>query len=273
MIRKKWPVVAASALASISISTAFAADATSVAAASEYLQMPVNPHPLLFPTASSLFAPVGFGINLGTVFASLGLVDRWPGTNEADGSLTVGAGLGNGDKNMGFQATALIDSLGMRSDNHFGENGSFSLKAFRWMGADTSLGIGVANVGRWGALRHISNSYYGSATHYFSFFPNGRFPMAATFGVGSGAYYSTTEAQSNRDCDMKPFGALSVSLIPQLSVVGDYTSDVWSAGLSAVPYLKFPFAVTAYATNLGGGHKVPGRVTYGLRLAVGYSFA
>lgn len=274
MTGKKWRIAACAAIAGLSMTSAFAQDGTALAATTEYrdLSHMANPHPLLFPTAASLFAPVGFGTNLGTVFGSLSLVDRWPGGSKSDGSLSLGAGLGDGDKYVGFQATALIDSIGVQ-DNGFAKNGSFSFKAFRWLSPDTSVSLGVANTARWGALKTFSNSYYGSATHYFSFFADHSFPIAATFGAGTGAFYSTAMARSNKDDEIKPFGALSISVLPQLSVIGDYTSDIWSAGLSAVPWLKFPFAVTAYATNLGGGHKVSGRVTYGIRFAVGYAFA
>ncbi len=264
MLRNKWKAVATAALAACSLSTAFAGGADTASYN--------NPHPLLFPTAASLFAPVGFGTNLGTVFGAFGYVNRWPGTTASDGNLLFGAGLGNGDKYVGLQGTVLLDSVSGDNNSSFGANGSLGIKLFRWLSPNLSIAAGVANVGRWGTLKNDANSWYGSMTDYFSFFQNGRFPIAATFGFGSGAFFNTAAFRANSDSNMKPFGSLAVSIIPQLSVIGDYTADMWSAGVSVVPFIKFPLALTGLATNLGGGDKKAGPVTYGFRVSLGYAF-
>ncbi|MDF1654339.1 MAG: hypothetical protein P1U34_04425 [Coxiellaceae bacterium] len=264
MLRKKWKVAATAALAACTLSTAFAGGADTTPAG--------NLHPLLFPTAASLFAPVGFGTDLGTFFGNFGWVNRWPGTTASDGYLNFGAGLGNGDKYVGLQGTVLLDSVSGDNNSNFAANGSFGFKLFRWLSPNLSIAAGVANVGRWGALKQDANSWYGSMTDYFSFFQDGRFPIAATFGFGSGVFDSFASFRANSDANMKPFGSLAVSLIPQLSVIADYTTDIWSTGLSLVPYLPLPLAVTGYATNLGGGGKQAGPVTYGVRVSIGYAF-
>lgn len=265
MLRTKWKAIATAALTACTLGTAVAGGVEQ--ANNNYY----NPHPLMFPTAASLFAPVGFGADLGTVFGAFGYVNRWPGTRSDDGNMLVGAGLGKGDKYVGLQATMLLDSVGFH-DSSFGKTGSFSVKMFRWLSPNLSAAVGVANIGRWGALKSDANSWYGSMTDYFSFFQNGRFPMAATFGVGTGGFFSAQDFRSNTDGQMKPFGSLAVSVIPQMSVIADYTTDMWSTGVSVVPYLKFPFAVTGYATNLGGGGSKNGPVTYGVRASIGWAF-
>lgn len=232
---------------------------------------PTNPHPHLFPTAASLFAPVGFGADLGTIFAALGYVNRWPGRDYTDGNFLVGAGLGKSDKYVGLQVTGLVNSLGFNNTN-FADSGSFGVKLFRWLTPNFSVAIGGANVGRWGNLKQDANSWYGSMTDYFSFFQDGRYPMAVTFGVGTGAFFSTAQFRNNSDNQIKPFGSVAVSIIPQLSAIVDYTTDMWSAGVSVVPYLPFPFAITAYSTNLGGGDAKAGPVTFGVRAAIGWTF-
>lgn len=231
----------------------------------------VNQHPLVFPTAISLFSPVGFGADMGTVFGTAAAVNEWPGTNASDGNLSLGAGLGNGEKYLGLQINALIDSVGVRDP--FGQNGNVSFKVFRWLTSSTAVAFGNANLQGWGALADSAQSYYGAVTQYFSFMSDNSLPVAVTVGAGSGAFHSTADFRNGVDSNVTGFGSVAVNVIPQVSVIADYTSEVLSAGVSAMPISTIPAVVTAYATNLAGGNKVGGGATYGLRLSYGYSFA
>lgn len=231
----------------------------------------VKSHPLMFPTAISIFAPVGFGVDFGTMFVVVGGVNRWPGTSDPDGYYYLGAGLGNGDRYLGVQATGLLDSAGV--DDPFAKNGTGSLSVFRWLTPSTSVAYGALNMFGWGMFGHWSKSYYGSVTQYFSFFPSGAFPMALTFGMGEGALNSVDDFRvyPNRH-RYKAFGSLAVSLMPRVSWIVDETMDIVSTGFSFIPYAPLPFVVNVYATNLAGGQKKAGPVTYGASLSAGFTF-
>ena len=231
----------------------------------------IKSHPLMFPTAISIFAPVGFGVDFGTVYALVSAVNRWPGTNDPDGYYFVAAGLGNGDRYLGIQAIGLVDSVGI--NRPFAHDGTASLSIFRWLTASTSVSYGAVNMFGWGLFGHWSKSYYGSVTQYISFFPSGAFPIALTFGMGDGAFNSVNDFRNypNRH-RYKAFGSVAVSLMPRVSWIVDETMDIVSTGFSFIPYAPLPFLVNVYATNWAGGQKKAGPVTYGASLSAGYTF-
>lgn len=244
---------------------------TTVGVCADDDQLSSNPHPNMFPTGISLFAPVGFGADLGVVYGGFSWVNRWPGDARNDGNIVLGSGLGKGNESIGFDVSLLLDDIGFQN-TRFADSGAFGAKFFRWITPNVSVALGAASIGQWGSMRAYSNSWYGSMTDYFSPFAGGRFPMAVTFGVGTGAFFSESDSNSNVDSQIKPFGSLALSVSPNLSVIADYTADMWSSGVSVVPLLQWPIAITAYASNLGGGLKKSGPVTYGVRLSMGWVF-
>ena len=270
------------------ITTASLLSATAYADFSSTLPDFVNPpqqylqnHPLLVPAASSLFAPIGFGADFGNVSLTALGVNEWPGGNKVDGAAAVGVGLGNGDKYLGATVTGVIDSLGYR--DRFAKNGDVGVKLFRWLGSQTSVAAGANNAVGWGALANYSKSYYGAVTQQFTLgqiLDNNNIningydaPFSVTVGGGTGSFVSPTEFTVNEsDGKVSPFAAISFSPIPRVNLIGDYTSSVYSAGISGMPFATFPFILTAYATNLGGSNKVPGPVTYGAMATIAYNF-
>lgn len=255
-----------------------AAPAAAVAAEKQQdiLNSDVILHPNLPYTSTTIFAPVGYGPDWGTVYASGGWVNRWPGnSNVSDGYLVLGLGLGDSDRYVGGSVNVLIDSLGMR-DERFGQNTAVGGSIYRWLGPNTGIAVGASKFTGSGVFRHSSDGYYGAITQLIPLTPNREFssPLAVTAGVGTGNFISPFEFRVlRRDDRVSGFGSLSLSPIRQMSVILDYTSEVLSSGISVMPIAWLPAVLTGYATNLTGSRKFDGPVTYGLRLGVGYAFA
>ena len=254
--------------------TAFAIGSTAESAALD-VQNTVGSHPLLPMTASSLFAPMGYGPNWGVVYGSLIGVNEWPGASKADGAAVVGAGLGDSDKYVGGSVNVLVDSLGFYGDR-FGQNTAVSGSVYRWLTPSTSISVGAGNIFGSGVFQHAARSFYGSVTQLVALTPNSSFktPVALTFGLGSGAFVSPAEMLINQsDSQASAYGAISVSPIQQLSLIADFTEQVLSLGVSVTPKKTWPVVLTAYATNIAGDHQIGNTVTYGLRLGLAYAFA
>ena len=227
----------------------------------------VNAHPYLM-SAMSLFAPVAFGANFGQVYGGIGLVNRYPGGDTADGSMVLGAGLGDGDNSIGADVTLLNDSLGRRTA--FAKNMAVGLKLFRWLGTDTSVAVGASNLAGTNVYNHYASSYYASVTHFFQV---GSYQAVFTAGAGTGAFDSPEHLRADDDKDLTPFGSVSVQVLHNAGVIADYTGQVASVGVSTVPFQDFPMVLTAYSGNLAGPKRVHGPVNFGLTASFGYSFA
>jgi hypothetical protein len=99
-------------------------------------------------------------------------------------------------------------------------------------------------------------------------------PFSFTAGAGTGSLVSPTQFHTvQTDSKTRPFGALTFSPIERVNLIADYTSYVWSAGISGMPIGTFPLILTAYTTNLGGPDKVAGSPTYGANATIAYNFA
>ena len=267
--------LAALLICGFSQSTAFAIGTTAQAAAIDVQQNILSNHPNIPSTAISFFAPIGYGPNWGAIYGSVSGVNRWPGGTKSDGSALIGAGLGNSDQYVGGSLNFLVDSLGLR-DERFAQNNLLSGALTRWLTPNTSIAVGASNIFGSGAFNNTSYGLYAAGTHLIPLTPNASFatPIAVTVGFGSGNFISPSEMRVNkRDANVDAFGSLSVSPIEQLTVIGDYTAQVLTCGVSVLPIKTIPLVATAYATNIAGGHVLPGPVTYGLRIGVGFVFA
>lgn len=233
-----------------------------------------NRHRNLPYTATSLFAPIGYGPNWGVVYGVLMGVNRWPGGNASDGAIALGMGLGDTDRYVGGSINVLIDSLGLRNEA-FGRNTAVGGSLSRWVTPNTSFSVGASVLGGTGAFKHTANGYYLSGTQLIPLTPNAHYhkPIAVTLGVGSGNFVSPEQMMLvQSDSKVSGFGAVSFSPIRQLSFIGDYTEQVLSLGVSVLPIRRFPMWITGYATNIAGAQTLPGPVTYGLRIGFAYLF-
>ncbi|MGI3171000.1 hypothetical protein ACRARG_17745 [Pseudooceanicola sp. C21-150M6] len=110
---------------------------------------------------------------------------RAPTASDGDGSIALGFGLGDADRNIGFQVTGQITSL----TDDFGDSGYFELKASRRIdtgSAPTYFGLAVGNLAPWGDAK-IHDTSVTAAITTFTQLDMGAdsFPIALTVGGGS----------------------------------------------------------------------------------------
>ena len=225
-------------------------------------------------TSISIFSPVGYGPNWGTVYGVGMGVNRWPGGTQSDGALIFGMGLGDSDRYIGGSLNLLIDSLGLRSEG-FGQNSALGGSITRWLGPNTGVSVGASVLAGTGVFRNSANGYFASGTQLIPLTPHSNYsrPLAITLGIGSGNFVSPEEFRIfKQDKNITGFGAVSFSPVKQLSLIGDYTEQVLSLGASWLPLKRVPMWLTGYATNIAGANTAPGPVTYGLRIGFAYVF-
>jgi len=114
--------------------------------------------------SASISTPIGFGANFGQIFGGFGFQSRTRFTNQADGGLALGVGLGEPQKIVGLDVTLAILSL-------FGDNagrGSFSFKIHRSLPEGFAVALGFENAIRWGGT-DAGSSIYGVVSKFFQF--------------------------------------------------------------------------------------------------------
>lgn len=194
----------------------------------------------------SLGAPSGLVSSYRVAF--VGLSGRRDSDN-TDGVVALGMGFGNAEK-LGGSVSLGVGSIDFRDGGSF-NRGNLNLNVghhFKELGIGVS--VGMVGVDLWHATKSDGDnqdpSFYVAATKLC---PNDFIPVIITAGFGNNSY-----ADINKDNDRKDkidgFGAVAFYLIPQLSVVVDYTSNVLTAGISIVPFPDYPISVNLGATNL-----------------------
>ncbi len=74
--------------------------------------------------------------------------------------------------------------------------------------------------------------------------------MAVTLGLGNNSFADVNIENRDRKEEIGGFGAVAFYLMPQLSFIVDYTSNVLTSGISVVPFPNYPISVNLGATNL-----------------------
>ncbi len=122
--------------------------------------------------SASISTPIGFGANFGQIFGGFAFQSRTRFTNQADGGLALGVGLGEPQKIVGLDVTMAILSL-------FGDNagrGSFSFKIHRSLPEGFAVALGFENAINWGGT-DAGSSIYGVVSKFFQFTETTKEPL------------------------------------------------------------------------------------------------
>lgn len=194
----------------------------------------------------SLGAPVGLVSSYGVVFAGL---SGKTNSDNSDGALALGMGYGDADK-IGGSISLGIGSVDPRDGGSF-NRGNLNISAghhFRDYGFGWS--VGVAGIDLWHADSldgdNDEPSFYTSVTKLF---PNDYMPVAMTAGFGNNGYADVTIDENRKD-KIGGFGSVAVYIMPQISLIVDYTTGILGAGASIVPFPQYPVTLNIGATNL-----------------------
>jgi hypothetical protein len=201
--------------------------------------------------AASIAVPTGFGLDFGEFFAAIGYQSRTRFTEDDDGAVSAGFGLGDRAKYVGLEVVA--SSFSTLRGGGPGETGGLSFKLHRALSDRSGVAAGYENGVTWGDS-DADPSLYLSGTHAFRLKadPHESFSaVAVTLGVGNGRFrFEDDVAEDNETVNV--FGAVGVQVLEPLSAVVDWTGQDLFAGLSWRPVRRVPLVINAALADLTG---------------------
>ncbi len=203
-----------------------------------------NFHEMATVPGFSLGAPSGLVGSYGVVFAG---ISGKTNNDDTDGALAFGMGFGNSEK-IGGSVSLGVGSIDPRDGGAF-NRGDLNINLghnFKEYGLGWSVGTSGVDLWHDDSANDRDPSFYTSVTKLF---PNELFPVAVTAGFGNNIYADVNK-ENDREDKIDGFGAVAVYLIPQVSIILDYTSNILTAGTSIVPFPQYPISVSLGVTNL-----------------------
>lgn len=206
---------------------------------------------------STFGTPIGYGAASKQGFIGIAATDGVGRQKKVDGSMVVGAGLGNPQHSVGLEVTASVISV----FRHIGQSGTFNAKLHRWLPFYIGGAIGVENVASWGFAKTavIKPNYYGVLTRVFVLDPAAAIHeklLTVSLGVGNGRFQSKPYFITNRNAVVSNsqgvgvFGSVGWQFDSQLSLVSSWTGRDINAGISIVPFKNHPIVATVGAVDL-----------------------
>lgn len=199
-----------------------------------------NFHEMATLPGFSMGAPVGMVPGWGVVF---GGISGRSNSDETDGALALGMGFGNPDV-IGGSVSLGFGSIDPRDGGAL-NRGSLNISAghhFKSWGLGTA--IGVTGIDLWHANGddrddNLDPSFYGAVTKLL---PNEVAPVVISAGLGNNGY-ADINVKNPKD-KIGGFVAAAVYIIPQVSLIADYTSNIVTLGAGIVPFPKYPISLT-----------------------------
>ncbi len=224
----------------------------------------------------SIYIPVGYGADRNTGFVGFDFQERTRFTNSEDGQMVFGVGLGDARKSIGFVLSYTMVNLKSDGPNDFGMGG-FNVKVHRQLNKDLAVAVGMngfLNIGddtRIPGANDFENSLYGTVTKVIHTREDINKPfsrVAITAGVGNGQF--RTEDSINQDDDnFNVFGNMAVRVLPQASLITEWTGQDLAIGASIAPFKNIPLVITPALRDITG----PGRgASDGARFVLGAGF-
>jgi hypothetical protein len=226
----------------------------------------------------SINNPIGFGADNNIGFISGSYQSRTRFTNDSDGEVGFGVGLGNAIDSVGLEVAYTLNSFG-RSSN-FGDGG-FSAKLHKRVADDTAIAVGwnqFANIGPTDAPR---NSYYLVGTQILRTSPNiddflSR--IALSVGVGGGQFLSQDSLNAAAAAGESPngvnvFGSAAFRIAKPISAIVEWTGSDLAAGLSIAPFGDdFPLVITPAFRDIAGVNDPQGGARFVLGVGTSFKF-
>lgn len=224
--------------------------------------------------------PTGFGAQGGQVFASIGGVTTEKTAtlkDGLDGAATVGMGFGDSNEFVALEVQANIISLTNNAPgSDFGEEGSVSVKLSRNIGRTSAISVGAEDVTTWGdSTNNVKASGYVAFTTFKALSDNLSNPLTVSFTIGAGTQRFQEVKNNVRDNEAGLFGAVSLAVHRQVSLIAEHNGNYANAGVSIVPMKNYPLVVTLSAVNVNEVSAANGGTTTGdteFGGSVGYSW-
>lgn len=203
-------------------------------------------------------SPIAFGAQLHDAFVGVGYQSPVRYSDDADGGMTLGFGVGNATDNLGLEIT--INALStIRSG--VGNRVGFGAKAHRQFAGNWGVAIGVTNViankadddGN-AALYAVVSKVVDLANTPIDMFQ----ALVVSGGVGNEGFRLETDIRDDNST-VGFFGSAALRVHDRLSVIGDWSGQDLSVGVSVVPIASFPLVLTPALSDLTGSAGVHNR--------------
>lgn len=193
----------------------------------------------------SMGAPSGLVPGKGVAF---GGISGSTNSDDTDGALAMGFGFGNPFETLGGAATLGIGSIDPRDGGAF-NRGALNLTTghhFREYGLGVAVGVSGIDLWHDAGDDELDPSFYGAVTKLF---PNEVAPIVVTGGLGNNGYVDVNRG-GDRKKKVDGFASVAAYVIPQMSIIADYTMGITSAGISVVPFPEYPINITLGASDI-----------------------
>lgn len=194
----------------------------------------------------TMSAPAGLVPGAGVVFGGVsGTRNDVEGT---DGAMGFGFGYGNPYETVGGAVSLSIGSINPDDGGAF-NRGNLNVSVghtFAEYGFGVAVGMTGATVWHDNDGDDVDPSFYAAATKLL---PNDVAPVILTAGFGNNAYADTNSTGDKKD-KVYPFVSGAVYILPQVSLIADFTSGVTSVGVGVVPFPTIPVTVTVGAYDV-----------------------
>jgi hypothetical protein len=198
---------------------------------------------------ASISTPTAFGAETGDFFFGGTYQERARFTDEDDGAIVAGFGLGDARQLVALEtAVTAYDLIG----DTF-EDGGVSFKLHRLLPGDFAVAFGVENAIIWGEP-DAGRSYYGVVSKVLPIRPRISDPLSrltVSAGVGSGRFRSE-EAINDEDDGPNVFGSVALRVAEPITVIGEWTGQDLNVGASITPIPGVPFVITPAAADVTG---------------------
>ena len=229
--------------------TSSAAVSSNEVGTGKYFYIAQNYQELAAVPGFTMSAPAGLVPGKGVVFAGIGgLHTNGKKGNDTDGSMAVGFGYGNPYETVGGAVSLSLGSINPDDGGAF-NRGSLNLSLghnFSQYGLGVAVGINTIDLWHDNGKDEMDESYYTSVTKLL---PNDIAPVVVTAGLGNNDFAKVNEDGDKKD-HVYPFVSVAAYVMPQLSLIADYTSGVTTLGVGIVPSPKLPITITMGAYNV-----------------------
>jgi len=215
--------------------------------------------------SGSISTPSAFGATFGQIFGGFGFQSRTRFTNQADGGLALGVGLGEPQKIVGLDVTLAILSL-------FGDNagrGSFSFKIHRSLPEGFAVALGFENAINWGGTDG-SSSIYGVVSKFFQLTETTKEPfsqLTLSLGVGGGRFRSEGAIEDGVN-SLGVFASAGLRIVEPVSAIVEWSGQDLNAGISLIPFPKIPLTINLAGADLTGNAGDGARFV----MSIGYNY-
>jgi hypothetical protein len=111
--------------------------------------------------------------------------------------------------------------------------------------------VGVIGTGRWGTEKTTNRaSVYAVGTKVFKIGTTSPHALVVNVGLGDESFQELDKTTGFGKSGAGVFGSLAFYIIPQVSIVADYTGRFLNAGISAAPFRSLPLTLTLGGVNL-----------------------